>query len=364
METNHQLLSLKELNAIPSLNLTENNFLAWKFIAEPLIETFGFMPFYLGQVVRPLDPDEDGITPAERNRRRPAYDLFIRRHNDACLFVTHSCRSDQELIQAMIGVDTKDPQALWNRIQELFNSSSVTNSLNNDKALNECRYEPGGTLTPRQYINQYRMLVQRAVNAGTLIDDKSQKLRFIRQAASKNANLRLSLAMIGDNPAYNTMVKFYQAAENAMNEALDAATIEESNSAAKGAPQANSALLSQDSKRHYSSGSGRGGRGYYNADRGRPYGPRYHARGPWNAEHSGDRSSSSDSYWQDRHRHLTCSRCSGIGHIERNCPSAAGVKRERDADSKSHTDSKRGRGGRRRGGRGRGAEKPKSDKPS
>lgn len=101
----------------------------------------------------------------------------------------------------------------------------------NDKALNNCCYEPGGALTPRQYINQYRMLVQRAVNYGTL-DEKSQKLRFIRQAASKKANFRLSLATIINNPAYDKMVKFYQATENAMNEVLDA-TIEESNSVTK-----------------------------------------------------------------------------------------------------------------------------------
>ena len=71
----------------------------------------------------------------EHNPRQRAYEQWQARRNDAALFLTHSCRSDLELVQPMVKVNPDDPHALWTQTQKLFNDTSVENSMNNEKAL-------------------------------------------------------------------------------------------------------------------------------------------------------------------------------------------------------------------------------------
>ena len=168
------------------------------------------------------------------------------------------------------------------------------------------------------------------------------------------------MTTLADNPVYEAIPAFYKAAENVLNEHLDASIVATTNAAAKAAPQANSALLSYDS----SSYRGRGGRGHYNPDRGRAYGPRYHARGPWKSEST--TSSDDTAYYQNKHAGLTCSNCGGLGHISRNCGSRPGIKRERDETESSpnstpSTKRGRGRGSRGRRGGGGGGDKVKKE---
>ncbi|CAM9829914.1 unnamed protein product, partial [Ectocarpus fasciculatus] len=151
------------------LKLSANNYLQWKFTALPLIEHYDFMPFYNGTEVEPPDPNEAGIRDAEKQRRTPIHAQWCNRRKSAALFLSFACGKDDELLQAMVGVDPNDPKAIWDRIQYLFNSTSVANSLNMERALNDFIYESGGTLTPRQYIHQFRELFQRAVDTGNPI---------------------------------------------------------------------------------------------------------------------------------------------------------------------------------------------------
>lgn len=276
--------SLKDLAILPKLNLQLKNFDTWNLVVGPILARYGMIPILDGTAVRP-NPDAPGLTAAQRNQLRASEVIYRKRVSDALLLITQACKDDEVLLDALVNVDRNDPAALWRQLNILFRPTTLSSKLNTDEEFNKYLYVSGGSVSPRDYVTKFRGLQRAATNAGNVYTDAAIKLRFLRQATSGNQPLRLNLQVLM-NLAYPSMDDMWETVIGMMEDSLEALTVADTKSQAAVATPTNSALLSNDSRPYNRSWRGRGNRGHFNPHRGRPYGPRCHARGYWHSERS------------------------------------------------------------------------------
>ena len=170
-------LPSKDLVAVPMLKLSA------KLHSMEVYDSS--IPFYNGTEVESLDPKETGIRDAKKQRRTPNHAQWCSRRKSITISLSFACGKN-------VGMDSIDPKAMWGRIQYLFN------------------FNVSGKLSEHDFIYGALWFLDNIFISSscyfsvlwTLLTLFRKKFKFIRQAASKDPHLRLSLTSHADDPDY------------------------------------------------------------------------------------------------------------------------------------------------------------------
>ena len=352
MEPSNASSSGDSLNSSPQL--TDYSQLSnFQFLFQIHAKSYNVWNIICGTETRPdADPNEPGISVAERRARSDAQTKFDDRSNSAMRLLTRAIKSNEDLTSQLANDSTPhltdDPAIFYSRMCAIALPTSALSVSNVDdvfsKLVND-RHEDGNI-----FFRKWLSMANQAISLGVYKRDNVLKTKFAKALCHTETNLLATLlgSATVDTQSFgefcNYAILFY-----------NSATTSRSVADTKNAGKKETVLLGkfQHSRgRSTNRGRGRGRsvstdrsrnssnyRSNSNSSRGsshRNYGARStshsNSRGEGGRKHYSDRNTSSDNDLS----HIKCFKCEKYGHFANNCTensNLSGNKRRSDDDA-------------------------------
>ena len=352
MDPSYASSSGESLNSAPQL--TDYSQLSnFQFLFQIHAKTFNVWNIICGTETRPeADPNEPGISVAERRARSDAQNKFDDRSNMAMRLLTRAIKSNEDLTSQLANDSTPfltdDPAIFYSRMCAIALPTSALSVSNLDdvfsKMVND-KHEEGSI-----FFRKWLSMANQAIALGVYKRDNVLKTKFAKALCHNETNLLATLlgSATVDTQSFgefcNYAILFY-----------NSATTSRSVADSKNAGKKDTVLLGrfQNARGRFASrGRGRGRSG--SSDRSRSssnYRSNSNSSGRFSNKSNDNRSTHSSNFrgeggrnnYSDRRNstdnsnsHIKCFKCERMGHFASNCPmnsNLSGNKRKSEDDA-------------------------------